>query len=281
MRILITGKGGKSGSWRIRGEQLGEAIGAEVFAQAEMAEVRSANIVVVVKRTPPRLIQTIRSAGKRWVLDLVDGWPQPEGNAWPEATARRWLQQRLHELAPTGVVFPTTRMLEDSGWQGPAIVLPHHAWPKYQAAPVAETVHRVGYEGAEAYLGRWRGLLEAECSRRGWEFVVNGDLANCQIGVALRDVTGYPAGAWKANTKLANLQALGLPALVSPEQGYREFGSEAQIELVWPEHLAPALDCLADSTVRERLSVIAQAAAPRLENVAHDYRRWLCTVASS
>lgn len=281
MLILVTGKGGKSGSWKIRAEQLGEAIGAEVFGQAEMAEVKSADIVVVVKRTPPRLIQTIRASGRPWVLDLVDGWPQPEGNAWPENVARRWLQARLRELEPTGVVFPTTRMLEDSGWQGPAIVLPHHAWPKYQPTPVAKDVHRVGYEGAERYLGRWLPLLQAECRSRGWEFVLNGDLASCQIGVALRDVTGYPAGAWKANTKLANLQALGLPALISPEQGYREFGSEAQIELVWPEHLAPALDCLADHSVRTRLSAIAQAAAPRIEAVARDYRRWLCTVASS
>lgn len=280
MRILVTGKGGKAGSWRIRGEQLGEAIGAEVFPQAEMAEIRSADLVVVVKRTPAELVQKIRASGRRWVLDLVDGWPQPDGNAWPEKMARAWLQDRLDDLRPSAVVFPTTRMLEDSDWIGCHLVLPHHAWPKYQARPVAEKVTRVGYEGAEAYLGRWRRELERECAARGWEFVVNGDLASCQIGVALRDVAGYPAAAWKANTKLANLQALGLPALISPEQGYREFGSEAQIELVCPEHLPAALDCLAEFKVRQRLSGIAQAAAPRLEQVAHDYRRWLCAVAN-
>lgn len=274
----MTGKGGKAGSWAIRGEQLGEAIRAEVFAQAEMAEMRQADLVVVVKRTPERLLRCLRASGRPWVLDIVDGWPQPEGNAWPRRDAVRWLRDRLAMLEPSAVVFPTTRMLEDSEWRGPALVLPHHAWTKYQPRSVAAVVTRVGYEGDPNYLGHWRGALERACAARGWEFVVNGDLASCQIGVALRDVAGYPAGAWKANTKLANLQALGLPALISPEEGYREFGSKAQLEVLDREQLDPALDALADRETRQQLRAHALAAAPRLDQVAGVYRRWLCAL---
>jgi hypothetical protein len=276
LRVLITGKGGGTGSWQIRGEQLGRAIGAEVFPQAEASEIRAADLVVAVKRTPERLIRALRAGGRPWVLDFVDGWPQPEGNEWPEKGAKRWLRDRLAILQPSAVVFPTTRMLGDSGWKGPALVLPHHAWPKYERQPVAATVSRVGYEGAPDYLGKWRGVLERACAARGWEFVVNGDLSSCQIGVALRDVGGYPAGAWKANTKLANCQALGLPALITPEEGYREFGSGAQTEILHAEHVGPVLDMLSDPGIRRNLGEQAYAATPRLADVAATYREWLC-----
>jgi hypothetical protein len=279
MRILVTGKGGKSGSWKIRGEQLGATIGATVFPLAEMSEVRSHDLTVVVKRISQDLHDKLR--GRRWVLDFVDGWPQPIGNEWPRGQAVKWLRDRLRLLHPTGVVFATTRMLEDSGWQGPALVLPHHAWPKYARGPVEARVTAVGYEGATSYLGQLRTVMERECASRGWQFVVNGDLSACQIGVALRDVGGYPAGAWKANTKLANLQALGLPALVSPEQGYREFGSAGQVEIDRPDQIGGALDRMTDVAVRTVLGNQAHAATPRLETVAQTYKDWLCQVAST
>jgi hypothetical protein len=274
VRVLITGKGGHTGSWQIRGEQLGHAIGATIAPGATPRQFSRADVVVVVKRVTPEQLHELR--GRRWVLDFVDGWPQPHGNGWGKSEAVAWLRGRLKQLAPTAVVFPTTRMLQDSGWKGPALVLPHHAWPKYRRQPVAEVIRRVGYEGAPAYLGKWRGVIERACRARGFEFVVNGDLSTCHVGVALRDVSGYPAGAWKANTKLANLQALGLPALISPEEGYREFGSTAQTELVCEEHVGPVLDMIAGSGIRRQLADAAHAATPRLDDVAHTYREWLC-----
>jgi hypothetical protein len=279
LRILVTGKGGPTGSWQIRGEQLGHALGATIAPAAGSRQLDQADVIVVVKRISAELLQSL--SGRRWVLDFVDGWPQPRGNEWGKAEAIAWLRGRLRTLNPTAVVFPTTRMREDSGWTGPAIVLPHHAWPKYQRHPHALKVRRVGYEGDASYLGRWRAVMQAACAARGWEFVENGDLGTCQIGVALRDVSGYPAGAWKANTKLANLQALGLPALISPEEGYREFGSAAQTEIVYPEHVGPALDALAGDGIRRRLGDLAVAAAPRLQNVADAYGAWLWKVANT
>lgn len=277
MNLLVTGKSG-AGSFTIRGEQLGHAIDATIAPAATAERMDRADVVVVVKRVPADLLQRLR--GRRWVLDFVDGWPQPHGNEWGKAEAIAWLRGRLRELQPTAVVFPTARMQEDSGWQGPSLVLPHHAWPKYAPQPF-DAVHRVGYEGDPRYLGRWRSLIENECSRRGYEFVVNGDLSTCQVGVALRDVSGYPAGAWKANTKLANLQALGLPALVSPEEGYREFGSPAQCEITAPEQLAAALDVCANAALRPAVRAAAQMAAPQLGAVAKTYRSWLETLCSS
>lgn len=275
MHVLITGKGGRAGSWAIRGEQLGHAIGATIAPMATAEWFNRADVIVAVKRVPADLLEKLR--GRKWVLDFVDGWPQPNGNEWGRDTATAWLRGRLRELSPTAVVFPTTRMLHDSGWTGPALVLPHHAWPKYAPQPMVP-VQRVGYEGDPRYLGRWHDALATACRARGWTFVVNGDLASCQIGVALRDVAGYPAGAWKANTKLANLQALGLPALVSPEESYREFGSPAQTEITEMSQLDAALDVLANASQRPAVRELAMAAAPRIDTVAKTYRDWLETL---
>lgn len=280
MRVLVTGKGGKAGSWKIRGEQLGEAIGAEVMPQAEMAEIRAADLVVVVKRTPTDVVQKIRVAGRPWVYDIVDAWPQPYGNEWGREAAVHWLKLHLEALAPTAVVFPTTRMREDSGWRGPALVLPHHAWPKYHAQQPAPIVRRVGYEGDPRYLGRWERVLRGECDKRRWEFVVNGELDRCDIGIALRDAPGYPAGAWKSNCKLANLQALGLPSLCSPEASYQEFGSGTEWWIETASDVSRAFGALAHVGPRARTSERMQAAAPRLKDVAARYRAWLGTLRS-
>lgn len=281
MRIIVTGKGGKAGSWAIRGQQLGAAIGAVVVPLADAAQLKRADVAVVVKRIPDSLLANLRSSGRPWVLDLVDGWPQPAGNAWPKSVAVQWLRERLGALQPTAVVFPTTQMQIDSCWQGPSIVLPHHAWPKYERQPVRASVSLVGYEGDAGYLGRWAPLIERECTRRGWRFVVNGDLASCDIGLALRDVSGYPAGAWKANTKLANLQALGIPAICSPEASYREFGSGSEAFVTEHSELSEAMENLTDRPIRAAASEAMSMATPRLEQVAGVYRAWLQTIAST
>lgn len=271
--MIFTGNG-KAGSWKIRGEQLGAAVGAEVVPNAEMSEIRGTDWVVVVKRTPEDLIRKIRQAGKKWVWDVVDAWPQPKGNGWEAWTAVSWLKDSLSMLQPNAVVFPSTRMLADSQWRGASLVLPHHAWPKYLPRVVSARINRVGYEGDPRYLGAWHDVVLTECQRRGWDFVT-GDLSECDVGICLRDVTGYPCSAWKANTKLANCQALGIPAICSPEESYVEFGSGAEYFATCADDVRRAFNELDDYEARLGISAAMQAATPRLSDVAGVYGRWL------
>lgn len=76
----------------------------------------------------------------------------------------------------------------EAKFSGPSIVLPHHARPGLAPSELREKVGAVVYEGAEHYLGRWRGLVEQECKRRGWRFLINPDsITQGDIGLALRD----------------------------------------------------------------------------------------------
>jgi hypothetical protein len=278
MRVLITGNGGKSGSWAVRATQMGAAIGAEVQAQAEVSDCRAARIVVAVKRVSDDLLSRIRESERFFVWDMVDAWPQPAGNLWNRERCLDWIRQELLRLQPDAVVWPTHRTQEDAGWIGPQTVLPHHAWPKYQPVSVRPVVKTVGYEGGAAYLGRWHKPVQNECERRGWAFVVNGDMQKADIGVALRDTAGYAPGHWKPGTKLANLQALGLPALCSPEAGYREGSNGTEYWIERREDLTAAFDELGDQEVRAAISIQQQQTAPRLANVAKDYKSWLETL---
>lgn len=275
MQILVTGKGGKAGSWAVRGSQLGAAMGAEVQPMAEHSDCLSASIIVVVKRTPAALMRNVMHSKRPWVWDIVDAWPQPAGNAWSQDQALHWLRGEIERLKPTGIVFPTLRMQADSGFKGHSIVLPHHAWPKYQPVSVRQSVRVVGYEGDERYLGRWRGILQSECDRRDWILQVNQDMQNADIGVALRDTSGYPSAAWKSNCKLANIQALGIPAVLSPEAGYKETSNGTEYWIDHPAQIVHAFDELSDADTR---SLIAQAqihSAPQLKEIAGVYRVWL------
>lgn len=287
MKVLITGKGGKSGSWAIRAAQLGEALGAIVQPMAEPSECRAADVIVIVKRAPAAVLSAVRSSGRPWVYDVVDGWPQPHGNAWDRSQAVGWMLQRLRELSPSGVVFGTQQMQADcSGWgegqqanrsNAPSLVLPHHAWPKYAPVAVRHHVRAVGYEGDPSYLGRWAGVLVEECRRRGWQFVINGDMQQVDIGIALRDPSGYAPRHWKPGTKLANLQALGVPALCSPEQGCRDLSNGTEYWVEHPDHVIHAFNELVDPDVRSAISVVQQQSALGIDSVAETYRAWLKT----
>lgn len=277
MKILITGKGGKSGSWQIRAEQLGAAMGATVKPMASTADIASNDIVVVVKRTPAALIDAIRRSGKPWVYDVVDGWPQPKTGGMDKPQAIGWLRSTLAGLSPAGVIFGTERMRSDAAFTGRSIVLPHHSWSRYlnRTPQVRDQIQVVGYEGAEHYLGSWRAILERECQARGWQLQINGDMTKADIGIALRDGGGYPAQHWKPGTKLSNLHALGIPAICSHEQGYMSVSCGRELFVSSADDVSKAFDLLQNTSTRKAIALAMRQAALPVEAVASAYKEWL------
>lgn len=281
MHIVVTGNG-KAGSWRIRGEQLGAAMGIEVCPNAGKRDIADADLVIVVKRTPDATIRHLRDLGKPWVFDCVDLWPQPYGNDWGRTDAIGWLRGTLDYLKPTGMVFPTRTMAFEAQFMGPQLYLPHHARPGLEPQPVRQDVRAVVYEGQESYLGKWRGIVEFECAQRGWRFLVNpADIRDGDIGLALRDQTGWPATAWKSNVKLANMQAAGLPAVCSPERGYMETANGTESWVSSEADLTEAFDRLSSYEVRKKIQEEQIECAPRLETLAKVYAAWLKGFSSS
>jgi len=275
VKILVTGSG-TSGSWVIRGEQLGAAIGAVVLPKASAAA--GYHLVVAVKRPP--LVRNIPM-----VYDVVDAWPQPVGNSWAKPECMAWLRQRIQELRPVGIVAATQAMAADCAEFGvPVLALAHHARPGLARNPIREQVQVVGYEGSEAYITAWRPVVEAECRRRGWKFVVNpARLADVDVVLALRDATGYAPRHWKSNVKLANAQGSGTPFIGCREAGYMETAiGNCEKWADTPKELAQAFDALAPQGERRRAAQWMLSVAPCLTQLAGTYRAWLeklCTTA--
>lgn len=275
-RILITGRG-TSGSWQIRGVQLGQAIGAAV--QADAQDIAAHDLAVVVKRVTDGLLYRIDAVDVPIVWDVVDAWPQPYGNNWDEATAKAWMRQQIERIRPAGIVAATAAMAADIGAMTacPVVHVPHHARPGQVMNPIRPEVRTVGYEGGARYIDRWRTHIETECRARGWRFVVNPPaLADVDIVLALRDATGYPARAWKSNVKQANAQGTGTPLIACREAGYQELaigGAEKWADT--PRELARAFDALTDHAERVRVSRWLLAATPQIDTIAARYSAWL------
>lgn len=288
MQILVTGRG-TSGSWQIRGEQLGRAVGARVLRwRADFApDPVEAAVCVWVKRQYRPGLEQIKRAGSFLVWDVVDAWPQPDGNNWSERQAREWLAGELALMKPDAVVAPTRRFKEDLerwGLFDPALVLvlPHHASPRcYAAGPVVARNRRslvLGYEGAPHYIQRLRPLLVAACAKRKWTFVEGPLSSELDAVLCVRDFDGYPAACWKSNVKLANAQALGLPAVCSPEHGYAEHKTGAEVWLKADarlDEIDSAFDRLTDYEWRLREGARAYLSTPLLPTLAAQYRSWL------
>lgn len=277
MKILVTGSG-RSGSWQIRGEQLGAAIGATVQPHACDELIRAHDLAIVVKRPPADLVQRIHRAGVPLVWDVVDAWPQPVGNTWGRAECMAWLRQQVAAIRPAAIVAATRVMTWDCEefFGIPVACMNHHSRPGLQRNPIRDRVQIVGYEGGN-YLGRWREVLQRQCAARGWRFVENPPegLASLDIVVAFREADGYGPKCWKSNVKLANAQGSGTPFIGSPEAGYATT-HDGGVRLVATEAgLAGALDELESRDARREASDALFAARIPVDRVASRYACWL------
>ncbi len=274
MRLLITGRG-TSGSWQIRGVQLGKAIGARVEAQARLGD---ADAVIGVKRLPDDLLRSLR--GRPLIWDVVDAWPQPHGNDWDEALCQRWLAQEVERIQPAGIIAATKRMSTDCQAFGvPVLWLPHHHRPSIAPNPVRERLAVVGYEGSYGYIERWRKAIDRECTRIGARFVVNPpQLADVDVVLALRGSSGYAPRHWKSGVKLENAHGSGTPWIGCREAGYLETASGAEYWADTPEELRIALDWLSDQSSREQVADRFRAAAFSVETAAARLKEWVCAL---
>lgn len=273
MHVLITGKG-TSGSWRIRGEQLGGVLGAAVVPNA--VEVAPYDLAVLVKRPTSVLLQRLHRADVPVIWDVVDAWPQPAGNVWDLARCMEWLADQVKAIRPAGIVAATRAMAQDcEGFGVPVLALPHHARPGLRQNPI-RPLKVLGYEGGQQYLGRWLPIIQRQCAARGLQFVINpAEVADVDILLALRDCDGYAPRAWKSNVKLANAQGSGTPVICNREAGYLETASGAEQWADDEAELATALDALTPTDARRAAAQVLRAAAPEIDGIAATYLAWL------
>ncbi len=275
MKLLFTGRG-TSGSWRIRGVQIGHALGAEAIPNAVNAEC---DVAVLVKRVEDRTVRAMRAHGAKLVWDVVDAYPQPAGNEWSEREAQSWLAREMERVKPDAVIGATDRMAEDLKPFGlPVLWLKHHHRPGIRRNPIRDRIKIVGYEGSPSYIVRWREAIKAACEQIGAAFVVNPEtLAECDVVLALRDAKGYPPRNWKSGVKLSNAHASGTPWIGCIEAGYTEIATGCEYWADNARQLGTALDWLAAQSTREQISDRFVQAAYPVEKAAADLRRFLET----
>jgi hypothetical protein len=272
MVILVTGRSA-SGSWKIRGEQLGAAIGAHVNPKPN--GMKGYDLVIVVKRPRADVVSRIHARGAPLIWDIVDAWPQPEGNDWTKEKCLEWLRKEVHALKPAALVAATEAMAADCAEFGlPVLALPHHARPGTKVTPIHDEVGVVGYEGGMNYIAQWWHAIMRECTLRNWIFMAN-HLSSADIVLALRDQTGYAPRHWKSNVKLANAQYSGTPVICAREQGYLETASGAERWADTPQELAEALDSLTPREARVDAQTRLIACAPTINQIAERYSSWL------
>lgn len=255
MRVLVTGRGGAA-SWQIRGEQIGHALGATVKPNATLADMRAHDVVLVVKRVPDEMLRALRQCGRPWVYDIVDAYPQREGEAMTHKQALFWLRDWLGLLRPTSVIWPTERMQLDGGGGGHVVY--HHGRPGIEVNPIRKSLWIIGYEGSVRYIKHWQRHILSECQRRGMTFLINPTrLADCDVVLAVRDAQwrSYCTQHWKSNVKLANAQASGTPFIGHLESGYFETKSDVEYWAERPEEISTALDWMTTQEARAEINV--------------------------
>ncbi|MEX0758591.1 MAG: hypothetical protein WD100_03325 [Tistlia sp.] len=270
MRVCFTGRN-RAGSWIVRGAQMSRQranwYGAQDISDLDLDAY---DIFCFVKRPLLEVQERLLQAGKILVLDVVDGWAQPDDTlrVHSRADAQAVFRERWQELLPfhahilaNRAMYTDLRPLTRN-----ATYIYHHSNPILAPHPIRPEVSTVAYEGNESYLGAWREVIERLCAARGLRFLVNPtDYAEIDIGFAAREgeSAGYLPNRYKSNVKLANFLALGTPCIVSSADvsyqetdpgGVRFFATEQQLER--------QLDRLLDYDLRQAIHECFCSAAP-------------------
>lgn len=255
MKVLVTGRG-SSGSWKIRGEQIGRALGALVKPLAGLSDMRAADVILVVKRVPDELLANLRRSGRPWVYDIVDAYPQPECSTWSKERAIEWARGHVQHLRPAAVIWPNARMRDDCNGDTPGGTVYHHCRPGMGRNPIRERIRTIGYEGSDRYIREWLPVIDRECRARGARFVMNPpELATLDVVLALRggERDCYATRQWKSNVKLANAHGSGTPFIGATECGYWETRCGAEYFADKPHELGIALDWIEEQSARREI----------------------------
>ncbi len=274
MKVLFTGNG-KSGSWKIRGDQIGHALGAKVVPHATLKDFRSVDKIIVVKRTPDSTVLDLAASGRPWAWDIVDSYPQPGCSRWDKSESIRWARKEINRLNPSAVIWPNEKMRDDVGCDVMSIVIPHHHRPGIRVNPIREHVKTVGYEGSPRYIEGLDPFIREECRKRGWGYVVNPEhMADLDIVLALRSGpwNGYAQKHWKSNVKLANAHGSGTPFVGSREDGYLENATGCEYWADSQEEITTAFDFLTSQTTRQQVADRFLSAAYSIDRALKRYR---------
>lgn len=269
MNVIVVGAG--SGSWTMRGLQLGSAIGARVTSFPSAPDWSWADVAVLVKRAGVRYAAEAHAAGVPIVWDALDFWRQPQDNGLTEREARTLLKRQLELIVPAVTIGATQAMADACA----GAYLPHHSWNGLEPSQVKPCVQTVAYQGNAAYLGSWLEIVSRSCAARGWRFVINPpDLREVDLIVALRDAQwdGWMCRAWKSGVKLVNAVAAGRPVMTQPSAAFSEIQPPGTA-IKTAADLLSAFDAWTDEAPRVRALAMCceMAQAFRLSAVADCY----------
>ena len=269
--MLVTGRG-TGGSWKIRGEQLGSAMGATVKPMASVDEVNNADLIWLVKKPCDSIEQ--RTGPAKLIWDCIDYWKQPQENAWTRDQVIKHILKEAKRLRVDYIVAATRAMADDL--ETPYF-LRHHGRIYYNQNPIREHVKIVAYEGQAKFLGKWLNVIGRECERRKWVFMVNPpNLVDVDIVIAVRDYPhkGYATDHYKSNVKLQNAQNSGTPIICSRERGYIETSSGGEYFADTPIELEAAFDYLAPQAIRLAAAAVLRKQAYFALDAAAEVKKW-------
>jgi hypothetical protein len=282
MNLLIAGRG--PGSWTMRGQQIGRALGARVTSDPSPADWRWAELAIVVKRAVLAHAGAARQFQVPIVWDALDFWRQPAQNHLTEPAARGLLEQAILAVRPLVLPDATLPVAVIGATRAMAaaargVYLPHHGHLGLVPTPARRACRVVAYDGNPIFLDHWQPALRAMCAARGWVFTINPpDLAEADIVVALRGGVwdGWMCRAWKSGVKVVNAILAGRPLIAQASAAVAELDPEGSI-VETPAELDRALDRWADYHERRALAERAVARAPAfsITAVAGAYRAYL------
>jgi len=269
MNVLFVGTG--RGSFVMRGQQIGAALGARVTTSPCEEDWRWADVAVLVKHAGLRYAREAHRCHVPILWDVLDCWVQPLHNALNLDEGKDLIAGMAATIKPAAMIAATQRMATDIG----GVYIPHHCRIGLTPTPARAQVQIVAYDGQSKYLGRWYKAILTECERRGWTFLINPPrLEQADILVAFRDGKwdGPLCYAWKSGVKYVNALCAGRPILTQHCAALTEVPTYG-VTLHSVAELFTGLDAIENIGLREAAALVSHVQKWSVDVIASDYYR--------
>jgi len=238
MRVIFTGNGPKTGTWRMRANEMASTRSTwEAIPQVDKQQLKNVEAVVLVKRIPRLLVERIHAWGGPFFYDALDFWRQSMDDPFIKSRTdiQRIFQKYFDRCSPDVILCTNKLMAKDLKIFGIKTTTHYHHYEPSLIVTKKQVSNEILYWGRRRYLGEWWDEMNEVCYRLDKRFVLFSGTSrlkpyqyNTNVMFAVRggEYGTWLARRWKSGIKGIIAERLGIPYVAMPEQSYIEQASK-------------------------------------------------------
>ena len=235
MKVLFTGKGGITGTWRMRAIEMASThTNWKAVPMATKQDFIGIDAVVLIKRINPTLLEPIKQWGGPFFYDALDFWRQSieDTTIFSVKDIHKTFNKYFNRCSPFVILCTNKIMAKDIASMGYKTEVHYHHYDSKLIPSKNRLSNSILYWGLSRYLEEWYDIMKKVCKKldkvflvhSGKQSIIGSSAYNAEAMFAVRGgkYNTWLAKRWKSGIKGITAERLGIPFIAMPEQSYIE-----------------------------------------------------------